>query len=129
MAPRLRSLAALAVIVSTVGIGTACESCGDVNCGAGLIVWWRPNAVPEGDYELCIDSQCEPVDVQSQQGLSLVEPSSAGAGEGQTVTLSVTTPDGSVTQYSGSGSLRGRCCEAIILQAGMPGQLLDEQFD
>ena len=52
-----------------------------------------------------------------------------GAGEDDVVTLRVTPPDGSSTEYSGSGSPHGDCCKAVILQAGPVGQLLDEQFD
>jgi hypothetical protein len=129
MPVRLRSMAALTLAVSMLGTGTACDSCGDVNCGPGLMVWWTPNAVPVGDYQLCIDAQCEPVGAHRHSGVQVVEPTSSSAGAGDTITLIATTSSGSVTRYSGSGSLRGKCCKAITLRASSPGQLLDERFD
>ena len=110
---------------ATLGCG---DSCGDVDCGSGVIVWWAPGEVADAPaYRLCVDDACELVEPTTGVGprmLLSVAPAGATAVSGVAVRLELLDEQGGVTDVlAGGGQKSGGCCAGIELHATEQGTL------
>jgi hypothetical protein len=122
----MRTVAALVALAIVAGCS---DDCGDVDCGAGLYVYWGPEELPSEvtQVRLCEDACAEPVSpkVYPGGGFSFVD-GSGGPGE-RTVRLELLAADGSVVRtLVGTGDSTGKCCKNLSLRVSHDGRSLEE---
>jgi hypothetical protein len=122
------------LMLSTLGFSTGCSSKCGASCGSGVVVWWKPGAVPRASsYRLCVNDTCEKVRPGTRGAAgryNSVSPASATADRTVAVRLELLDATGAPTKrFTGGGTKTGQCCAVVELQAEPDGRLVVAHSD
>ena len=119
-------------LLAFVPAGTAAcgpDTCADLNCGPGVLVWWVPEDVPDASvYRLCVDGECESVELghAGAEGQYMeVKPTAVSGGGEVRVRLALLDEEEHLVKAFDGGGDRAGCCNSIVLRATEEGELVE----
>jgi hypothetical protein len=105
------------------------DTCRDLNCGPGVLVWWEPEDVPEATvYRLCVDGECETVELGhagAEGQYREVQPTAVSGGDEVRVRLALLDEEENLVQAFEGGGTKAGCCIGVVLQATEDGDLVE----
>lgn len=120
---RVRAFFVASAAPLLLATGAACDSCGNVDCGSGVVVQWSADdAIADAAMvRLCIDGECG----DAVEPTGSIGPPSAPGVDDLDVVLELLDANGGVVRWiEGTGDRRGGCCKSVTFEPSADGESL-----